>query len=289
VAVIELEKLANGKAVLQITGDEDVYGIETIIEPTEEVRVNAGTSTARTVVNVWAWPSVQYVYSPYYTVWVSPWHWYSRPIWWYSWRPIAYYDYYSYWYPYRRHYTHCYTHRVVYARQIYRPHRTTSHVYYKRHETRIVSYRSNHRDDRNRYSDNHDRNRRTRDDHNWDNGKTKRDYSTVNRTPVVRERGSDEKKKSTIDANRQHERKQTIERKPEVMQRGPVKTTRPEVRNKPVVREKSSPRQERTPTVRTNKSSQPREVRSVEKSVRSKSGGEVKRSGGNDKGRGKKD
>ena len=49
VAVIELEKLANGKAVLQITGDEDVYGIETIIEPTEEVRVNAGTSTTQTV------------------------------------------------------------------------------------------------------------------------------------------------------------------------------------------------------------------------------------------------
>src|SRR6187402_1131251 len=62
VAVIELEKQANGKAVLQITGDEDVYGIETIIEPTTEVKVNAGTSTARTVVNVWAWPSVQYVY-----------------------------------------------------------------------------------------------------------------------------------------------------------------------------------------------------------------------------------
>ena len=28
VAVIELEKLSNGKAVLQIIGDEDVYGVE---------------------------------------------------------------------------------------------------------------------------------------------------------------------------------------------------------------------------------------------------------------------
>ena len=38
VAVITLEKLGNGKAVLQIIGDEDVYGVETIIEPTREVR-----------------------------------------------------------------------------------------------------------------------------------------------------------------------------------------------------------------------------------------------------------
>src|SRR5688572_21707189 len=36
VAVIALEKKANGKAVLQIIGDEDVYGMETIIEPTQE-------------------------------------------------------------------------------------------------------------------------------------------------------------------------------------------------------------------------------------------------------------
>ena len=57
VAVIELEMLANGKAVLQIVGDADVYGVETIIEPTREVRTYAGTTSNRTVVNVWAWPS----------------------------------------------------------------------------------------------------------------------------------------------------------------------------------------------------------------------------------------
>ncbi|HEX8038667.1 MAG TPA: hypothetical protein VF490_05930, partial [Chryseosolibacter sp.] len=83
VAVIELEKLSNGKAVLQIIGDEDVFGVETIIEPTQEVRTYAGTTSARTVVNVWAWPSVQYVYDPYYSAWDSPWGWYSRPVWWY--------------------------------------------------------------------------------------------------------------------------------------------------------------------------------------------------------------
>lgn len=142
IAVIELEKLANGKAVLQITGDEDIYGIETIIEPTEEVRINAGTMTSRTVVNVWTWPSVQYIYSPYYSVWVSPWHWRVRPIWWSSWRPIAYYDYYSYWHPYRNYYSHCHTHRVAYARDLYRPYRTTSVVVHNRHHNQVVQYRS---------------------------------------------------------------------------------------------------------------------------------------------------
>lgn len=148
IAVIELEKLANGKAVLQITGDEDIYGIETIIEPTEEVYVNAGTSTVHTVVNVWAWPSVQYVYDPYYTGWVSPWGWNTRPYGWYGWRPVAYYRYNSWWQPYRPYYTHCHTHRVVYAREIYRPHRATSGIVRRRHEAQVASYRSSHRDNR---------------------------------------------------------------------------------------------------------------------------------------------
>jgi hypothetical protein len=154
IAVIELEKLANGKAVLQITGDEDIYGIETIIEPTEEVRINAGTMSTRTVVNVWAWPSVQYVYSPYYTVWVSPWHWRLRPVWWSSWGPVAYYDYYSYWHPYRNYYSHCHTHRVAYARDLYRPHRTTSVVVHNRHHDRVVQYRSSRQANERNYSNN---------------------------------------------------------------------------------------------------------------------------------------
>ena len=159
VAVIELEKLADGKAVLQITGDEDVYGVETIIEPTREVRVNAGTSTARTVVNVWAWPSVQYIYGPYYSVWVSPWRWSYRPYWWRPWSPYAYYDYYSWWRPYRPYYSVCYSHRVYYAQHLYRPYRTTSVIVHNRHHTQIAHYRSTRNDysGRNRYDDGRNR------------------------------------------------------------------------------------------------------------------------------------
>jgi hypothetical protein len=171
VAVIELEKLGDGKAVLQITGDADVYGIETIIEPTEEVRINAGTSTTRTVVNVWAWPSVQYVYGPHYSVWVSPWHWTYRPIWWSPWRPVAYYVYDPWWRPYRPYYASCHSHRVHYAPVIYRPYRTTSVIVYHNYRNQIDGYRSRNgyrADGRNHYGSNgHSRSDyHRRDNHN---------------------------------------------------------------------------------------------------------------------------
>jgi hypothetical protein len=146
VAVIELEKLSNGKAVLQIVGDEDVFGIETIIEPTQEVRTYAGTTTVRPVVNVWVWPSVQYVYTPYYSAWSSPWGWHHRPIWWRSWRPITYVRYYSIWDPYRPYYSVCHTRRAVYAHDIYRPYRTASVYVVNRHRSQLMTYRSEHRD-----------------------------------------------------------------------------------------------------------------------------------------------
>lgn len=273
VAVIALEKLANGKAVLQITGDEDVYGIETIIEPTQEVRVNAGTTTQRNVVNVWTWPSVQYVYSPYYTVWSSPWGWHMRPIWWSSWRPIAYYDYYSYWQPYRPYYTRCHSHRVVYAQQIYRPYRTSSPMVYKRHHTQIAHYRSTYRDDDRNRKSNYDNDRSGR---RYDEGKTGRDGISANRTPAVRERTSSElgNSRSVEIPRNQKEREPNVDRRSTGKHDETSYTSRNEVRTKPTVSERNSqPRHERSATVNTNKNSQPREVRSVERTERSKSTG----------------
>ena len=282
VAVIELEKLANGKAVLQITGDEDVYGIETIIEPTQEVRVNAGTSTERTVVNVWAWPFVQYVYSPYYSVWSSPWHWHIRPIWWHSWRPVTYYEYYSYWQPYRPYYSRCHSHRVVYAQQIYRPYRTTSVVVYKRHHTQLAHYRSTHRDDRSRssYDDGHNRPSR------YDDVRKDREYNSTNR-PAVRQRsasGEQGNSRSTVTTRSREPVKAGFEKKSSVKRDEPSYTSRSDVRSKSTVSERNAtmqPRHERSTSVNTNRSSQPRETRTVVKTERSKSSGnsEIKRSG----------
>lgn len=166
VAVIELEKLSNGKAVLQIVGNEDVYGVETIIEPTREVRTYAGTTTTRTVVNVWAWPSVQYVYGPYYAGWASPWGWHHHPHWWHSWRPIAYVHYRPIWRPYYDYYAPCYTRRVVYAHRIYHPYRTRSVIVHNRHREQITRYRSTRNDSDRRRPGYEDGRTYSRDDRN---------------------------------------------------------------------------------------------------------------------------
>lgn len=183
VAVITLEKLANGKAVLQITGDEDIYGIETIIEPTQEVRTYGGTRSRRMEVNVWSWPSVRYIYSPYYSVWISPWGWSHRPVWWHTWRPVVYHDYYAYWSPYRHHYTPCYTHRVVYAHHIYRPHRTSSVIVHSRHNKHITRYRSTRIDTKGRYQGENSDSRQSRSAIRYNaNGRINTRSSTYTRT-----------------------------------------------------------------------------------------------------------
>lgn len=150
IAVIELEKLADGKAVLQIIGNEEIYGIETIIEPTREVRTHGGAMSSRTVVNVWTWPSVQYVYSPYYSGWVSPWGWRHRPIWWRRWTPVAYVHYYPIWDPYRPAYGYCETRRIVYAYHIYRPFIASSVVVRERYRPMMDRYRSEYSNGRHR-------------------------------------------------------------------------------------------------------------------------------------------
>ncbi len=205
VAVITLEKLADGRAILQITGDADIYGVETIIEPTREVRTYAGANTSRVVVNVWAWPMVRYVYDPYYRVWVSPWGWHARPYWWSPWRPAVYYDYYAYWRPFRSYYSVCYTRRVVYAHTIYRPYRTTSVIVHNRHHHRIKKYRSAYitrggryqpRDDR--YRDRRSNTVRYRADgriatasnERISSGGSSRNRLNEGRTPVRRENGN---------------------------------------------------------------------------------------------------
>jgi hypothetical protein len=141
IAVIELEKQGSESAVLQIVGDEDIYGEETILEPREEAPTQSATEV---VVNVWSWPAVRHIYSPAYAVWVSPWSWGLRPVWWRPWRPVRWHTFYGYHAPYRRHYVVAHHHRVVRARRIYSPVRTTSVVVRTRHQPAVVRYRAAH-------------------------------------------------------------------------------------------------------------------------------------------------
>lgn len=134
IAVIEIEKQGPEEAILQIIGDEDVYGEQVIVEPFEEEAKNKGKGPSveseayRVVVNVWVWPSVRFVYSPGYTAWVSPWRWRYYPTWWRPWRPLAWSAYHVRVRPYRTHYHVVTTHRVVRAHKVYTPRRTSSKV-----------------------------------------------------------------------------------------------------------------------------------------------------------------
>jgi hypothetical protein len=127
VAVIEIEKKADGSADIQVVGDEDLYGKNYIIEPADENTVKAAESSpaksnTTVIVNVWHWPAVQYMYRPSYVVWISPWGWSHYPVWWSPWRPV-------YWYAYHPHWKHYHS----YHRRVYAPRLVTVHNYYYGH------------------------------------------------------------------------------------------------------------------------------------------------------------
>jgi hypothetical protein len=137
VAVIELEKTGAETAVLQIIGDESLYGKQVIAEPFEEENVKAGgrgggssliTEPMTIIVNVWGWPCVRFVYRPAYVAWVSPWRFGYFPGWWRPWHPHPVVVFRERCHPYRQHYTIVTTHRVVRAHAVYMPYRAHSTV-----------------------------------------------------------------------------------------------------------------------------------------------------------------
>jgi len=179
IAVIELAKTGDANAVVQIVGDEDIFGDSTIVEPRSESTSYQNTSAtgedlavlaaghgphiaispANTgyaphttftpsgigiVINVWAWPCVRFVYAPTYVPWVSPWGWRRYPAYWHPWRPLAWTYYRPVRYRYYPHYTVVRTNRVVVARTIYRPVRVTSVTVYNRNRTVVNNYRTTH-------------------------------------------------------------------------------------------------------------------------------------------------
>ncbi len=155
IAVIELEKTGDTTAILQIIGDEDIFGEQVIVEASEEGdemddENNAGISngpgadffeTNRIVVNVFYWPSVRFVYRTAYVPWVSPWRWRHYPGWWRPWRPLAWHVFHPRRLHYHRHFAVVRTHRVVGAHRVYAPHRVGSVTV----RTRTVGARNNYK------------------------------------------------------------------------------------------------------------------------------------------------
>ena len=132
IAVIEIEKTGDESAILQIIGDEDLYGENYIVEPFEEEASsdgrgpNADYEVTRIVVNVWLWSPVRYVYAPGYRVYVSPWRWAVYPRWWKPWRPHPWRWHWTRRAPYRINYRPVTVHRVKRAHVVYTPRRRSS-------------------------------------------------------------------------------------------------------------------------------------------------------------------
>ncbi len=148
VAVIEVEKTGAESAVLQILGDEDVFGEQVIAEPVSEEDVEKPKGRGgpavhlapdAIIVNVWLWPSVRYMYRPAYVVYVSPWRWGLYPTWWRPFRPRPWGLFHARVRPYRAHYHVVTTHRVVRAHRAYTPHRTHSKVVRTRTTTKVTA------------------------------------------------------------------------------------------------------------------------------------------------------
>lgn len=145
VAVIEIEKQGPEEAILQIVGDEDLYGESRIVEPFEEEVQRGGRGPSadmkiyRLVVNVWAWPTVRFVYRPSYVVWVSPFRWGYYPNWWRPWRPRPWRAFSVRHVHYRTSYHVVRTHRVVRAHKIYTPRRKSSTIVRTRTTTRVAA------------------------------------------------------------------------------------------------------------------------------------------------------
>jgi len=147
VAVIEIEKQGADNAILQIVGDEDLYGEQTIAEPFEAEKVKNGKdkgpaanrTPVRNVVNVWFWAPVRFMYAPAYRVWVSPYRWRVYPSYWRPWRPHPWRVFHVRARPYRAHSRVVRTHRVVRAHAVYAPHRAHSKVVHTRSTTVVAA------------------------------------------------------------------------------------------------------------------------------------------------------
>lgn len=156
IAVIELEKTGDTTAVLQIIGDEEIYGEQIIVEASDEgdeISNNDDNGTVpggpaagffemnRIVINVFYWPSVRFIYRPVYVPWVSPWRWRHYPGWWRPWRPLAWSAFHPLRLRYHRHCAIVRTHRVIGAHRVYMPYRVSSVTV----RTRTTVVRNNYR------------------------------------------------------------------------------------------------------------------------------------------------
>jgi hypothetical protein len=120
VAVIEVYKNNAGTISIQIIGDEELYGRNYIIEPSDLETLNPGYAGDRTVIinrnrgfYINDWPIMVYLFSPSFSIYVSPWRWGIYPFYWDPWTPVNYYNYWSF---HNHYYRNNFYRRSVYVR-----------------------------------------------------------------------------------------------------------------------------------------------------------------------------
>ena len=125
VAVFVVKKDPNGKVIIQLIGDEALYGKYYIVEPyydtdkgaTPNPGYNGNNNVSEQVVvhrtttaEVASWPLVTFIFFPGYIAWHSPYYWDYYPSYWHPWTPWYWHEYYGYHYhmydDYYGHYHH---------------------------------------------------------------------------------------------------------------------------------------------------------------------------------------
>jgi hypothetical protein len=152
VAVVEVNKNNSGRVIVQVIGDEALYGRNYIVEPSynrtetpnpgytgNKTVLDRNANYPNTVVYVDSWPLVAYLFSPVFSVYISPWYWGFYPTYYVPWMPLRYY---SYWGLHYHYYRSPYYRRIAYVRY------PSHHAYYQRRRatSRIVD--RNRRDGR---------------------------------------------------------------------------------------------------------------------------------------------
>ncbi|WP_046370922.1 hypothetical protein [Flavihumibacter petaseus] len=159
VAVFTVDKDRDGNVNIQLTGDEELYGKNYIIEPNTTAvgstpnpgyTGSLGDAKVRklddkeivvnhfSTVEIRTWPIVEYIFVPSYVVWRSPWYWGYYPGWWRPWRPWYWDYYYGYHYNFYNYYWGWYRpvpfHRYPYWNDYYyrRNRRYSPYVYNRR-------------------------------------------------------------------------------------------------------------------------------------------------------------
>jgi len=128
IAVIELEKTGRRTAILQIIGDDYIYGNQIIAEPIATANDNYRNGT----VNVYRWPAVRHILSNGYNPWISPYRYSYYPRWWSPWNQYAYFDYYPRTSFYRSRYQCVTNFRLWRVHNFYRPYRVNSSIFLRR-------------------------------------------------------------------------------------------------------------------------------------------------------------